>query len=155
MSPAIVQGASDADLVAELFRRRPTDDLSPDATPKPRPVLDAIRNLLTSLVGQLGPVITPLILQLLQKLLAGAGTSSNAVSLEAAHESEIVHELLNRHSVHSMSSSVDAAERPLLDAIRQFLVGIVDQIGPSLAPFLIGLLQKLLSQATTQPKANA
>lgn len=142
--PAIVQGATNADLVAELFRRNPPD---PNAPPRPRPVLDAIKNLLTGLVGELGPVLTPMILDLLKKLLSGAGTASNAVALTDAHEFEIVDELLSRHSASVADATIDAQDRPLLDAIRQFLVGVIGQIGPQLSPFLIGLLKRLLAPA--------
>ena len=148
--PAIVQGATDAELVDELFRRQPPDVTSPG---RPRPILDAFKNLLAGLVGQLGPVLTPIILELLKKLLAGSGvgTSSNAVALADAHEIEIVNELAARHSATALSAE-DAADTPLLDAIRAFLIQVIQQIGPSIVPFLVELLKKLLGQSTQKSR---
>jgi hypothetical protein len=145
---------TDAELVEALgifFPRPPAD---PNAPPRPRPVVDAIKAMLGELIAQAGPVALPLLLQLLTKYLGQLG-AAQAVSIAGTAEPyAYASRLANRHVPNTSELKADyraasetagvAADNAILEALINLLVQFANEIGPQLVPIILAAIKKLL-----------
>lgn len=139
---------SDAQLVDALgifFPRPPAD---PN---RPRPIVDAIKKLVTDFIGQLGPAALPMLLDLILKLI-GQAQGAPAATAQEQRSYWLAKELGRRHMPRTADAKAEARANPVLDAsdsaiwdsLVALLVQFANQLGPQLIPILIELLKKLL-----------
>ncbi len=136
-----LKALSTSEVEAKLFDRWKNRPL-PDPN-RPRPVLDALKGILTGLIGEMGPALTPLLLKLLTGLFAGAATPSSAdgVTMQALCE-----ELASRHAVSAQGATVSAQLSEFWDLLSEFLLKVAQKVEPDVRELIMDALAILLGR---------
>jgi len=149
---------TDGELVEALgifFPRPPAD---PNAPPKPRPILDALKGGISEMIGKLiaeaGPVALPLLLQLLTKYLGQMG-AAQAVAIRGAHDPYSYAKALQSRHVPATSETKAAytaqaeavgtlPDTAIWEAVVNLLLQFANELGPQLVPIILAAIKKLL-----------
>jgi hypothetical protein len=119
----------------------PTDPVTGQPVARPRPVLDAIKGMLTQFVTSMGPTLMPMILEMLKNALGGMVTPSDvAAAADLAESKKLVDQLIALQGASAHTS--DAADWPIIQALQQFVTAVIQSIDPKdEIPYLIELVR--------------
>ena len=115
----------------DRWKSRPLPDPN-----RPRPVRDAIKNMLTQLVKEGGSMLLPLLLQMAQKFLGGLAAPADAESSALLADTKaFIDQLAAQHAY--QAESFDAED---LAWLQDWLLSLFQHFGPDVLGWLVELL---------------